>query len=159
MNKQFYEFWGNYFLQLARGQQQIENLSALMKQGISGMNDLAALFRRSYGLTAPSTADNESETRPWQNAMADFQRSANQLAALWGWVPQAEHQRVVQDLETLKKKVKEQEAVIGHLRDLLNQEGRGHTMLVDHLKRSLDEQSQQFQSLMESIRKSYSKDD
>ena len=158
MNKQFYEFWGNYFLHLARGQQQIENLSALMKQGVSGMNDLAALFRRSYGLTASSTADNGSETPPWQNAMADFQHSLNQFAAVWGWVPQAEHQRVVRDCETLQKKVKDQDAVIAHLRDLLNQEGHGHTMLVDHLKRSLEEQNQQFQSLMESIRSSYGKD-
>lgn len=33
-----------------------------------------------------------------------------------------------------------------------------HTMLVDHLQRSLKEQNDQFQSLMESIRSSFGKD-
>jgi hypothetical protein len=87
--------------------------------------------------------------------MADFQRSLNQLAAMWGWVSQAEHQHVVRDCEALRKKVEEQEAVIGQLRDLLNQEGRGHTLLVDHLQRSLKEQNEQFQSLMKAIRDSF----
>jgi hypothetical protein len=40
----------------------------------------------------------------------------------------------------------------------LNQEGHGHTMLVDHLQRSLKEQNDQFQDLMQTIRKSLSKD-
>lgn len=157
MNKQFYEFWGNFFLNIARGHQQIEDISTLMKQGISGMNDLAALFSRCYGIEAKAP-DDESASLSWQTAVADYQRSLNQLATMWGWVPQAEHQRVVRDRDALRKKIEEQDAIIGELRDLLTQEGHGHTMLVDHLQRSLKEQNDQFQNLMETIRKSLGKD-
>ena len=158
MNREFYEFWGNYFLNLSRGQQQIENLAALMKQGLTGMNDLAALFRRCYGLEENTAAGGGSASLSWQNAMADFQRSLNQFAVLWGWVPEAEHRRVIRECETLKKKIEDQDAVIDQLRDTLTQEGRGHTMLIDHWKRSFEEQNAQFQSLMESIGNSFGKD-
>jgi hypothetical protein len=158
MNKDFYEFWGNFLLNLARGHQQMENLSALMKQGVAEMNDLAKGFSDTYGRYAPAGAGDDSAAVAWQKAMADFQRSLSPFAALWGWVPQAEHERVVRDRDELQKKVKDQEDVIKQLRDLLNQEGRGHLMLVDHWKRSLKEQNDQFQALMKSIRNSIDED-
>ena len=159
MSKHFYEFWGNYYLNLARGQQQMDNLTTLMKQWGRGVSDLSMLFQRFYGLAAPTGAESKSVSQPsWQNAMADFQRSLNAFAALWGWVPQAEHQRVVRERDTLTQKVQDQEAVIRQLRDLLVQEGQGHTMLIDHWKRSFEEQNAQFQSLMESIGSSFTKD-
>lgn len=159
MSKHFYEFWGNYYLNLARGQQQMDNLAILMKQWGRGMSDITALFGRCYGLKPHTTALIESMSQQsWQKAMADFQRSWNPFAALWGWVPQTEYQRVVRERDTLKQKIQDQDAVIRQLRDLLNEEGRGHTMLIDHWKRSFEEQNAQFQSLMESIGSSFAKD-
>lgn len=157
MNKAFYEFWGNYLLTLAHGHQQTENLSALMKQGLSGMNDLAALFRRCYGIEADTADGTDSASSHWQDAMEDFKRAMNQFAGLWGWVPQADHQRVVRDRDDLQKQVQKQEVIISELRALLNEEGRGHAVLVDHWKRSIKEQNDQFQALMESIRSSFGK--
>jgi len=157
MNKAFYEFWGNYFLTLARGHQQTENLSALMNQGLEGMNDLAALFRRCYDIKADTATGKDPASSHWQSAMEDFKRSLTQFADLWGWVPQADYQQVVRERDDLQKKVQKQEAVIVELRALLNEEGKGHAVLVDHWKRSIKEQNDQFQVLMESIRSSFEK--
>ena len=157
MSRHFYEFWGNYYLNLARGQQQMDNLATLMKQGLTGMNDIAALFRRCYGFETDTAAKSESVPQSWQRTVADCQRVLNQLAALWGWVPQTEYERVVRERNMLKKKNEDQDAVIRQLRDLLNEEGRGHTMLIEHWKRSFEEQNAQFQSLMESIGNSFDK--
>ena len=136
----------------------MDNLVTLMKQWSRGISDFTMLFQRYYGIAAPGGAGNESASQQsWQNAMADFQRSLKPFATLWGWVPQTEYQRVVRERDTLKQKVQDQDAVIGQLRDLLVQEGQGHTMLIDHWKRSFEEQNAQFQSLMESIGSSFTK--
>ena len=55
MNSQFYEFWGNFLTHVAQGQKQVEDMSAWMKQGYTGADDLATLFRRAYGLNVPDT--------------------------------------------------------------------------------------------------------
>jgi uncharacterized protein YdiU (UPF0061 family) len=152
MNKQLYEFWGNYLITLARGHQQFENFSALLNKGPVDMKALFSFMRRVYGLEeAGGARSGESALSNWNKSLAECQRSLNQFAASWGWVPQAEHQRVLRDCQALQKQVDDQKILIDQLRDLLTEEGHGHTMLVDHLQRSFEEQNRQFQSLMKSI--------
>lgn len=158
MSRLLYQFWGNYFLNLARGQQQIDNLAAMMKQSLMGMNDLTARLCRWHGLEGDRTADSPSVRLSRQIKMVDFQQSLNRFAVLWGWVPQAEYQRVIRECNTLKDKVEDQAAVICQLRDMLAKNGRGHTMLIEHWKRSFEEQNTQFKSLMKSIGRSFVKD-
>lgn len=152
MNRQFYEFWGNFFINVAQGQKQVEEMSAWMKQGFAGTDDLTALFQRCYGLKAPqSGSDQDSPT--WQQAISDFQQAFSQFAAQWGWISQNEHRRCLEKCATLEKEVHAQQATIKQLRGLLSQKGLGYTELVEHLKGSLKDQSEQFQALMESIHK------
>jgi hypothetical protein len=56
MDRNFYEFWGRYFLALARGRQQFEDVTAWMRQGFQGSESLTEFFRKAYGL------DRERET-------------------------------------------------------------------------------------------------
>jgi len=51
------------------------------------------------------------------------------------------------------KKVEQQQATITQLRNLLNQEGRGYAELFELFKGTFEEQSNQFNALMESISK------
>ena len=152
MNRQFYEFWGQAFLNLARGQQQIEEVTALMNKGWAGFGELGDLFRRSYGLPPSEKRSDDSETTQWQDAVRQFQQSFSQFAAQWGWVTQTEHQQIIEKCAALEKKVQDQETTIRQLRDLLTQEGRGHSALFQHLQQSLKEQNEQFHALMESMR-------
>ena len=150
MDRQFYEFWGNFLINVAQGQKQVEEMSAWMKQGYAGADDLSTMFRRCYGLNAPDTG-NAQDPQAWQEAVAEFQNGFAQFAAQWGWVPQEEHQQVLEKCAALEEQVQSQQATLKKLRDLLSQKGLGHTELLQHMQGSLKDQSDQFQALMESI--------
>ena len=152
MNRQFYEFWGNYFINVAHGQKQIEDMSAWMKQGFAGTDDLTALFRRCYSLKETESG-RAVDLQTWQKAITDFQQTFTELAGQWGWVTQAEHQQMLEKCAELKKKVELQQTTITRLRGLLDQEGRGHAELFQLFKGTFEEQSNQFHALMENISK------
>ena len=152
MNRQFYEFWGAYFTNVARGQKQLEDLSAWMKKGFAGTDDISALFRRCYGLDAPAPGG-ALDASTWQKAISEFQQTFTQFAEQWGWVTQTEHQQIIDKCAALEKKITQQQATISQLRDLLHQEGRGHAELFELFKGTFEEQSNQFNALMKSISK------
>jgi len=150
MNRQFYEFWGNFFTLMAQGQKQLDEMTAWMKEGFAGTKELNELFRQCYGLSPPKTDDNQA-SQMWQKAIKDFQQSSAQLAKQWGWVSQTEHQEVLDRCALLEKQVHEQQVTIKELRNLLEENGLGGTELFQHLNKALKEQTNQFNALMESI--------
>ena len=152
MNRQFFEFWGNYFTHVAKGQKQIEEMTAWMNKGFSGTDDLTKLFRRCYGLDDPE-AGSDLASRKWQQAIADFQKTFSQTADAWGWVTKAEHQRALDRCAALEETVRQQQTTVSQLRELLNQEGLGHTELFQHFKNVYEDQSKQFHDLMKSMNK------
>ena len=152
MNRQFYEFWGNFFTNVAQGQKQVEELSEWMKQGFSGIDDLTALFQRCYGLKAPQSGGVQ-DSPAWQHAITDFQQAFSHLTAQWGWISQKEHRQALEKCAALEKKVQTQQATIEQLRGLLSQKGLGYSELYEHLKTSFKDQNDQFQALMENIHK------
>lgn len=151
MNRQFYEFWGNYFTSVAQGQKQLEDMAAWMKQGVGDTDDITALFRRCYGLDAADSDDSAPAFKNWQKAMTDFQQTFNEFAEQWGWVTQSEHQQALDKCVALEEKIAQQQATITQLRDLLNQEGRGHAELFEVFKDTFQEQSDQFNALIKNI--------
>jgi phage tail tape-measure protein len=158
MDSQFYEFWGNFLINVAQGQKQLEEMSDWMKRGFVGVDDLEALFRRCYGLNAPDTGGaQDPDPQAWQAAVAEFQNAFAQFTAQWGGVTQAEHQQVLEKCADLEKQVLSQQATIRQLRDLLAQKGLGYNELLEHMQGSIKDQSDQFQALMESIRSAYVK--
>jgi uncharacterized coiled-coil protein SlyX len=152
MNRQFYEFWGTFFTQVARGQKQIEDLNAWVRQGLNGPKELSELFRHCYGLK-PSENGSAEALQIWQKAIDDFQQSFDQLAEQWGWVSRSKHQKVLDRCKDLEKQVRHQQQTIEDLRELLYEKGLGHSELFQHLNRGIKEQSDQFHALMESINK------
>ena len=154
MDSQFYEFWGQFLINVAQGQKQVEEMSAWMKKGYAGADDLTELFRRCYGLSAADTG-NAQDPQAWKEAIAQFQGTFTQFAAQWGWVPQADHEQALEKCAALEKQVEEQQTTIRHLRDLLDQKGLGYSELLQHMQGSLKDQSDQFQALMENIRSAF----
>ena len=154
MNRQFYEFWASYFTQVAQGQKQIEDMNALMQQGLTSTRELNELFQRCYGLKLPDPENSEA-SQTWQNAMDDFQQNFDQLAEQWGWVSRRKHQEVLDRCNDLEKQVRQQQEMIEDLRALLHEEGLGHSELFQHINKSLKEQSDQFNALMKSINEAY----
>lgn len=154
MNRQFYEFWANFFTQLAHGQKQIEDMNALIQQGLSSTKELNELFQRCYGLRLPETGNSEA-TQMWQNARDDFQQSFDQLAEQWGWVSRSKHQEVLDRCNDFEQQARQQQEMIKDLRALLHEKGLGHSELFQHINKSLKEQTDQFNALMKSINEAY----
>ncbi len=154
MNRQFYEFWGNFFTQIAQGQKQLEEMTTWINQGFGGTKELNELFQRCYGLSQPKTDDTQA-SQMWEKAIKDFQQSSAQLAKQWGWVSQTEHQEVLDRCALLEKQVQEQQVTIKELRNLLQEKGLAHTELFQHLNKAIKEQTNQFNALMESIHESF----
>jgi uncharacterized protein YoxC len=155
MNRQFFEFWGNYFTNVAKGQKQLEEMSAWMKKGFSGTDELTQLFRRCYGLEEPEP-NSSLDSQKWQKAIAEFQDTFSQTANAWGWVTKTEHQQIIDKCSALEEKIQQQEKTINQLRDLLDKEGLGHSELFQHVKDVYEDQSKQFQELMKSINEAVS---
>ncbi len=154
MNRQLYEIWDNLFSQVAHGQKQIEDMNALVQQGLTSTKELNELFQRCYGLKLPETENSEA-SQIWQKALDDFQQSFSQLAEQWGWVSRSEHQEVLDRCNDLEKQVRQQQEMIEALRALLHEKGLGHSELFQHINKSLKEQSEQFHALMKSINEAF----
>lgn len=154
MNRQFFEFWGTFFTHVAQGQRQLEEMTTWMQQGFPGANDLNELFRYCYGLSPPRKDDNQT-AQMWQKAIEDFQQTFAQLAKQWGWVSKTEYQKVSDRCAALEKQVQHQQTTIEGLRALMEEKGLGYSELFQHLKKSIKEQSDQFQALIENINDAY----
>lgn len=147
MNWQFYEFWGKFLLQFAHGQKQSEDIQKWMQQGLKNLEEFADLFQRLYGQKDPLTGENTDSPQRQQVAI-DFHQMFAELAGPWGWVTRTEHQKALDRCAELEKTVIEQQAKINQLRDLLTKEGLGHSELFTHFQDSLQEQTRQFNILM-----------
>ena len=158
MDKHFLEFWGNFLINTAKGQQQLEDLTKWVRQGFTGFEEMTALFQKVYGL------DKVNQVSPlypqmFNNAQEDFKKSFHDYLNLLGVVPRDEHLELMKKYEELKEKVASQEETIKHLR-MLFAETKG--MDVGKMTRGVDElvrkQTDQFQKLMESFSKSFKQD-
>ncbi len=49
MDKNSMEFWGNYLLSAARGQQNLEDMAKWLQQGFRGFEGVTEMFRKAYG--------------------------------------------------------------------------------------------------------------
>jgi hypothetical protein len=119
VDHRFLEFLGNFFLSAARGQKQMADIFSWMQQGYSGYEELTCMFRKFYGLETPSSSEGEGQKRDEQ-AFQDFQQSFKAHLHLWGVVSELEHRQLLDKLETLEEKCKEQEKMIRNLKQLLD---------------------------------------
>ena len=122
MDSKFLEFWGNYLLAAAKGQQQLEDLNQWIHQGFKGFEELTTLFTKFYGLEHPRK-ENTGSALDWQKAADGFRDSFNAYLDLMGAVPRDKYQALEQKHDALIKKVADQEETIKILRGLLAEEG------------------------------------
>jgi len=157
MDKQFLEFWGNFMINAAKGQGQLEEMAKWMGQGFSGFEDLTAMFKKSYGLDR-MPEDTPDFLASWEKAAKDFQKSFKDYLSLMGVVPRDEHLKLVKKYEDMKKRVAGQEETIKHLRLLLDARGTAdQTEVVKSFQDLMNKQSEQFQELTENFGRFFQK--
>ena len=150
MDRQFLEFWGNYLLAAAKGQQQLDDLNQWIHQGFSGFEELTAMFKKFYGLERPPKANTDSAIA-WQNAAAGFRNSFNAYLDLMGMVPRDKYQALEQKCAVLIKKIADQEETIKVLRSLLSEEGTYQGETVKVFQNLVEKQSDAFETLMKNL--------
>jgi hypothetical protein len=157
VDRHFLEFWGNFLINVAKGQKQMEDMVKWMTQGLQGFEDLSTMFRRFYGL------DKLSESAPdyvktWEKAARDFRKSFQDYLNLFGVVPKHEHLELVKKYEALNGKLVEQEKRIKQLRMMLEEKGADLGEIVRGYQDLIKQQTDQFRKLMEGLGDSYRKE-
>jgi hypothetical protein len=158
MDRHFLEFWGNFLINVAKGQKQMEDMSKWMQQGFEGFDELTGMFKKFYGLEHMEK-DTPTYMETWKQASENFQKSFKDYLRLMGVVPKDEHLALVKKYEELKEKVAAQEETIKHLRMLLEEkkvETQGE--LVQGFQEIIEKQNEQFQETMETLSKFFKKD-
>jgi hypothetical protein len=74
MDRQFLEFWGNFMLNAAKSQKQLEDLTAWMKGGHKGFEELSSLFQKTYGL-GKVEQESPDGLKTWAAAQENFTQS------------------------------------------------------------------------------------
>ena len=151
MDHHFFKFWGELLLQTADGQRQLEALSRWIQSGFSPSGELAALFRKSYGLPplAPHNSGDE-----WQKATADFHKALKAYAPLMGWVPLDRYDRLKREKERLEAQIAEQTRLIQQLEAILDDKDMGHMSLLTRFQNLVTDQSKAFDDLMQALKAS-----
>jgi hypothetical protein len=147
MDKLFLEFWGNLLLAAAKGQAQLQDLSAWMTNGRSGSQTLKALFHQFYGVDRyPQDADPSSNS-----ARRAFHAAFRSYLMALGAVPQTDYAELEKKRKELQQKTEEQEAVIRKLRLELSESRLAQGDVVRGFQELVQIQSEQFQKLTESV--------
>jgi hypothetical protein len=157
MDRHFLEFWGNFLINAAKGQEQLEDMARWVGQGLRGFEDLTALFKKFYGL---DSFDEENPDYPKirKKAEKDFQESFQDYLDLFGFVTRQEHLALVKEYEALKEKVAAQEETIKHLQMVIEDKGIDQGEMVKGFQDLIRKQTDQFQKLMKDFGHSFEKD-
>jgi len=154
MDKQFLEFWGNFLLNAAKGQEQLEDMTQWFREGFKGFEQQMSLFRKCYGL------DRESKSSPnymemCSKAASDFQNSYKELLGLMGLVPKEEYLTLAEKYEALKEKLTSQDETIRHLKMKSTVRDIDQGEVAKGFETLMKNQAEQFQEVMKSFGQLY----
>ena len=154
MDRQFLEFLGSFFLNAAKGQKQLEDMTRWIGGGFTGFNDLTRMFRKFYGMNGmpPASAD---YAKAWEKASENFKKSYLEWLNLMGVIPRSEYQALEKKCEALEEKVATQNKTIRHLQGLLAEKGLPYAEAVKGFTQLMEQQGHQFQELMDSLGKAF----
>ncbi len=155
MDKRYLEFWGNFFLQAARSQEQMEELNRLARQGFHMAEAQWSLFRKFYGLE-DSVESGAAKGGWWQKSFADFKEHYREFLELLGVVPKEEYDELAAKYEALKKEAADREKIGMKMPEEL---GYDQEELAKGVQDLVSRQSEQFKELMRSFGQLYAKED
>lgn len=154
MDKKFLEFWGNFLLGAAKGQDQIDDLQRLARESLKIFENQLALFRKFYGLDNKLDSS-ASQEQIWAKATADFMQSYQQCIELMGLVPREAYEELARENERLKKKTADLEMTLRRRKKNTGGKDMEHTEVVKGFEALIKKQTDQFQALMASYGKLY----
>lgn len=90
MEEYFYEFWKNQSITVEKGQKQMQDMTKLIMQGLSGFEEVPEMFGKFCGMDfwSKETCD---YMRAWEMTTEDFQKFFKYYLDLMGLVPKDEY--------------------------------------------------------------------
>jgi hypothetical protein len=90
MEEYFYEFWKNQLITVEKGQKQMQDMTKLIMQGLSGFEEVPEMFGKfcSMDFWSKETCD---YMRTWEMTTEDFQKFFKYYLDLMGLVPKDEY--------------------------------------------------------------------
>ena len=152
MDRQFLEFWGNFLLSVAKGQQQFDAFSSWMSQGMQGFNDLNAMFRKFYGIDKDKAKEQDS----WWSAQNAFETAYKRYLEAMDVVPKSAYTALEERLAELQQLLAEKEATITRLRTELSECRLSQGDTLRGFEELIKIQSDQFKEFSTSFNKIFS---
>ncbi|HON99865.1 MAG TPA: hypothetical protein P5269_01475 [Syntrophales bacterium] len=152
MDAGFLEFWGEALLAVARGRRQWEELTKWPQGGMSGLEGMAALFRKAYGLEGVPK-DSPDYAALWEKSLAAFQESMKAFLEVFDCVPRRDLDEARARCAALEEEIAERDRAIASLKGLLAQ--RQPADLAEEFRRLLEAQQEHFQGLIASLGGTY----
>jgi len=150
MDKHFLEFWGNFFLSAAKGQQQLEDMTRWLTGGFAEVKGLTDMFQKAYGLDRLQESSDEY-LKIWKKAEKDFKDSQRAYLNLMGLVSREDYAALAERLEELKEKVASQEDTIKHLRQLLADKGLDYRAVTLEFQELIKKQAESVQEFFSGV--------
>lgn len=152
MDRRFFEFWGQLFLDMARTQKQMEDMNRLFREGLAGFGALAFPFPVGGGQKKEGGHDGPgAKGEPWVQASKQVQESLRQMMALWNMVPKEDYDLLARRLSEAEGKVEEYEQTINTLRGLVGERQPDPLAATNDLQGLLARQQEAFESLLENL--------
>jgi len=135
MEEYFYEFWKNQSITVEKGQKQMQDMTKLIMQGLSGFEEVPEMFGKFCGMDfwSKETCD---YMRAWEMTTEDFQKFFKYYLDLMGLVPKDEYLELANKYnnmdESVADKIKE---ISKQLKIVADQE----KMITDQKKEIVDQ--------------------
>ncbi|MDX9746744.1 MAG: hypothetical protein WCX84_04045 [Syntrophales bacterium] len=147
MDKRFLEFWGNFLIHAARGQEQVETLQRLANEGFRACEFHMNLFREFYGLKKKADPS-EINDQIREKATADFLESCREFTGLLGLVPRKTYDALVRENDDLKSRITELEKALKTSGKKTRRQEPESGLVAKGIEGLMKKQADQFQTLM-----------
>ena len=158
MNREFLEFFGNFLVDVAKGQKRVEEILGWISGGFKDYEDLNEQFKKFYGLDRLSENDPEYGTA-WRKSVEDFRKAFSEYLELFDVVSREKYDRVARECEELKEKVREQAQKIERLEAMLKSKGMEYASLAAEFQQMVEKQAREYRKVLESFTVPFDKPD
>lgn len=135
MEEYFNEFFKNQLITVEKGQKQMQDMTKLIMQGLSGFEEVPEMFGKfcSMDFWSKETCD---YIKAWEMTREDFQKFFKDYLNLMGLVPKHEHLALINKYNDQKKEFTDQKKLLADREEAIVRQNK----LVADLKKEISDQ-------------------
>jgi hypothetical protein len=135
MEEYFNEFFKNQLITVEKGQKQMQDMTKLIMQGLSGFEEVPEMFGKfcSMDFWSKETCD---YIKAWEMTREDFQKFFKDYLNLMGLVPKHEHLALINKYNDQKKEITDQKKLLADREEAIVR----HNKIVTDQKKEISKQ-------------------